>query len=105
MGVVKLHAKNDYFPGNSSDVLPNHPVKQLNKTRFEYLWRCFHASYKSGELDTKLLVMTVKKMATALFRKTMVKKKSVMKMIPPKSTIEKRRNRNGILPLRSSCRM
>jgi hypothetical protein len=49
MGVVKLPAKSDYFPGNRSDVLPIHPVIQLTKTRFDYLWRYFHTSYKSGE--------------------------------------------------------
>jgi hypothetical protein len=48
MGVVRLPAKQDYFPGNRSYVLPAHHATLLNKTPFEYLWWCFHTSYSSG---------------------------------------------------------
>jgi hypothetical protein len=51
MGIVRLPAKQDYFPGNRSDVLPAHHAILLNKTRFEYLWRWFHTSYSSGGAD------------------------------------------------------
>jgi hypothetical protein len=34
MGVVRLPAKQDFFPGNRSDVLPVHHAILLNKTRF-----------------------------------------------------------------------
>jgi hypothetical protein len=51
MGIVRLPAKQDYFPGNRSDVLPTHHAILLNKTRFEYLWRWFHTSYSSRGAD------------------------------------------------------
>jgi hypothetical protein len=56
LGVVKLPAKHDYFPGNSSDY---YPITQwLSWIRrgwnLEYLWRYFHTSYKSGEPDETL---------------------------------------------------
>jgi hypothetical protein len=45
---VKRPAKHDYFPGNRSDVLPVHHVIMLKKTRFDCLWRWFHTSHSSG---------------------------------------------------------
>ena len=48
MGVVRLPAKHDYFPGKRSDVLPTHPSIELNRTLFDYLWRYFHTTFTSG---------------------------------------------------------
>jgi hypothetical protein len=47
MGVCRLPAKTDYFPGYRSDVLPQHPCIKQSWTMFDYLWKCFHIFYSS----------------------------------------------------------
>ena len=47
MGLVRLPAKGDYFSKDNS-ILPHHHAITINRSMFEYLWRNFHTSYKSG---------------------------------------------------------
>jgi Transposase IS4 len=52
MGMVKLPAKDDYFPTSRECWFPPHPRIHLNKTRFNYIWRTFHCAYKPGDDET-----------------------------------------------------
>jgi hypothetical protein len=45
MGIRKLPAKEDYFPGNRSDMLPQHTAIHLSKSMFDYRWRNFHVFF------------------------------------------------------------
>jgi hypothetical protein len=49
MGVIVLPAKTDYFVGPDHPILPIHHAIKLSLTRFEYMWRNFHTSYKAGD--------------------------------------------------------
>jgi hypothetical protein len=49
MGICKLPAKEDYFPGNRSDMLPQHTAIYLSKSMFDYLWRNFHVSFAPND--------------------------------------------------------
>jgi hypothetical protein len=49
MGVCKLPAKEDDFPGTRSDILPHHTSIHLSKTMFDYLWRNFHVSFAPND--------------------------------------------------------
>jgi hypothetical protein len=49
MGICKLPAKEDYFPGNRSDMLPQHTAIHLSKSMFDYLWRNFHVSFAPND--------------------------------------------------------
>lgn len=55
MGVVRLPAKSDYFPGKNSNYLPSHPLIRINKTMFDYLWVYFHTSYHENDDDDEIL--------------------------------------------------
>ena len=37
MGICRLPAKEDYFPGRRSDALPIHPLIKINKSNFDYM--------------------------------------------------------------------
>jgi hypothetical protein len=49
MGICKLAVKEDYFPGNQSDMLPQHTAIHLSKSMFDYLWRNFHVSFAPND--------------------------------------------------------
>jgi hypothetical protein len=49
MGICKLPAKEDYFPGNQSDMLPQHTAIHLSKSMFDYLWCNFHVSFAPND--------------------------------------------------------
>jgi Ser-tRNA(Ala) deacylase AlaX len=49
MGICKLLAKEDYFPGKRSDMLPQHTAIHLSKSMFDYLWRNFHVSFAPND--------------------------------------------------------
>lgn len=51
MGLCRLPAKKDYFPGKRSDVLPSHPLIKIKRVVFDYLWRYFHTSYTHGQQE------------------------------------------------------
>ena len=48
MGIVKLPAKEDYFPPVDG-WFPPHPHIKLTKTRFHYIWQTFHPAYREGD--------------------------------------------------------
>jgi hypothetical protein len=49
MGRCKLPAKEDYFPGNWSDMLPQHTAIHLSKSMFDYFWHNFHVSFAPND--------------------------------------------------------
>jgi hypothetical protein len=51
MGICKLPAKEDYFPGNRSDILPQHhsAIHLSTKSMFDYLWCNFHVSFAPND--------------------------------------------------------
>jgi Ser-tRNA(Ala) deacylase AlaX len=49
MGICKLPVKEDYFPGNRSDMLPQHTAIHLSKSMFNYLLRNFHVSFAPND--------------------------------------------------------
>ena len=48
MGICRFPSKEDYWPGDKSNILPTHPLICLTKTRFQYIWHFFHTIYKPG---------------------------------------------------------
>jgi hypothetical protein len=49
MGICKLPAKEDCFPGHQLDMLPQHAAIHLSKSMFNYLWRNFHVSFAPND--------------------------------------------------------
>jgi hypothetical protein len=49
MGVVRIPAKMDYFPGKNSNYLLSHPLIKMNRSTFDYLWAYFHTSYQEDD--------------------------------------------------------
>jgi hypothetical protein len=47
-----MPAKEDYFPGIRSVLLPVHPLVWINRYTFDYIWRYFHTTFKECKGDT-----------------------------------------------------
>ena len=54
MGIVRLPAKGDYFPGKNSNYLPSHPLIRINRTTFDYVWQYFHTSFEEDGTDDEI---------------------------------------------------